>query len=306
MERQYLGLSTSIDITRESLSSMHEKKGNKLILLGTKGGPAIRPNGSMPTSSLLLLDGQKILVDAGLGVTRGLVNSGFDLKTLSAIFITHLHSDHILELGPLIHTAWATGLKSTINIYGPSGLVKYWNNFIASMALDIDNRISNEDRTPLEKFVKIHSLSDQPIVLGKLQAFFLEVPHPPMEECYAFKIVGSKSITFSGDTHFFPPLADFATNSDILVHEAILTDYIDTLVKKTGLGNKLRNHLIRSHTPLEKVMEIARIANCRMLILNHLIPNDDPAYDQKVWVDRSQKGWSGKTLVGRDGLEIKF
>ena len=285
---------------------MNEKIGNKLILLGTKGGPAVRPNGSMPTSSLLSLDGQKILIDAGLGVTRGLVNTGFDLRTLSTIFITHLHSDHILELGPLIHTAWATGLKSSINVYGPSGLVKYWTNFITSMALDIDNRTLNEDHTPLEKIVNIHRLSDQPLMLDKLQVFFLEVPHPPMEECFAFKFIGSKSITFSGDTHFFPPLADFARDSDILVHEAILTDYIDTLVEKTGLGNKLRKHLLRAHTPLEKVIKIARMANCKTLILNHLIPNDDPAYDQKVWLDRSQEDWSGKTLVGRDGLEIKL
>ena len=293
-------------MSNKILLHMRKNNGNKLTLLGTKGGPALRPNGSMPTSSLLSLDGQKILVDAGLGVTKGLINTGFDLRNLSTIFITHLHSDHVLELGPLIHTAWATGLKSPINIYGPSGIVTYWNNFLKSMALDINNRILNEDRPSLEKTVNICSLSTQPLIVGNLKAFFLEVPHPPMEECFAFKIEGSKTITFSGDTQFFPPLADFAKDSDILVHESILTDYITDLVKKTGLGDKLRNHLLRAHTPLEKVIEIARIANCKMLVLNHLIPSDASVYRKKILLEFVQKQWSEKILVGRDGLEVKL
>ena len=135
---------------------MNETLDNRLILLGTKGGPAVRPNGSMPTSNLLFLDHEKILIDAGLGVTKRLVDTGFDLRTLSTIFITHLHSDHILELGPLIHTAWVSGLKLPINVYGPSGLIHYWKNFLKSMATDIKNRISNEDLT--KSHLALHKL----------------------------------------------------------------------------------------------------------------------------------------------------
>ena len=60
---------------------------NHVALLGTKGGPSVRPGSSMPTSNLLVLDGQPIVVDCGLGVTRGLVDQGMNLKTLSTIFI---------------------------------------------------------------------------------------------------------------------------------------------------------------------------------------------------------------------------
>ena len=58
---------------------------NELFLLGTKGGPAIRPNGSMPSSSLLILDKKKILVDAGLGVSKSLTEINFNLNELSNI-----------------------------------------------------------------------------------------------------------------------------------------------------------------------------------------------------------------------------
>ena len=77
---------------------------NRVVLLGVKGGPSIRAKGAMPTSSLIELDGRRIVVDCGLGVTRGLVEAGVDLKTLDVILLTHLHSDHVLELGGLVHT----------------------------------------------------------------------------------------------------------------------------------------------------------------------------------------------------------
>ena len=60
------------------------------------------------------MDNKKILVDAGLGVSKSLTEINFNLNELSNIFITHLHSDHYLELGPLIHTAWTAGLKKKI------------------------------------------------------------------------------------------------------------------------------------------------------------------------------------------------
>ena len=119
-------------------------KKNVLFLLGTKGGPAIRPNGSMPSSSLLILDKKKILVDAGLGVSKSLTEINFNLNELSNIFITHLHSDHYLELGPLIHTAWTACLKKKIKVFGPKGLFDYWKKFLSSMEIDIKNREKNE------------------------------------------------------------------------------------------------------------------------------------------------------------------
>ncbi|MCA3346815.1 MAG: MBL fold metallo-hydrolase, partial [Roseomonas sp.] len=84
---------------------------DRVVLLGTKGGPAIRKGGPSPTANLLMIGGYPYVIDCGLGVTRGLVEAGLALPELRCIIITHLHSDHVLELGPLIHTAWTAGLK---------------------------------------------------------------------------------------------------------------------------------------------------------------------------------------------------
>ena len=107
-------------------------------------------------------------MDCGLGVTKGLVDQGMQLKDLSLIFITHLHSDHFLELGPLIHTAWTAGLKTPVAVYGPPGLAAYWEGFLASMKCDIDLRIEDEGRPDPRSLVTFHVIEegDQPHLSG--------------------------------------------------------------------------------------------------------------------------------------------
>ena len=103
----------------------------------------IDPGGPWPTSSLLELGGRTIIIDCGLGVTRGIVDAGLSLKALDLVFVTHLHSDHVLELGPLMHTAWTAGLATPVAVHGPAGTSEYWERFLQSMAFDIDIRIAN-------------------------------------------------------------------------------------------------------------------------------------------------------------------
>ena len=279
---------------------------NELILLGTKGGPAIRPKSSMPSSSFLILDGKKILIDTGLGVAKSLTDIGINLNEISNIFITHLHSDHYLELGPLIHTAWTAGHKGKINVYGPKGLINYWKNFLLSMSIDIKNRVKNEGRISLERIVKVIPIEKEYLNLGKIKVKFLKVPHPPLKDCYAYKFIGSKKIVFSGDTRYFKILASFSKKSDILVHEAMLPEYIDKIVKKTGLSTKLEKHLKSSHTTLDEVIKIAKLSSCKKLIINHLIPNDNKLDQRKEWLKKVKDRLNKKVIVGRDKLRIKL
>ena len=74
---------------------------NAVTLLGTKGGPSLRKGSPSPSSSVLQIDSQTILIDCGIGATRALVEADISLSDLDAIIITHLHSDHLLDLGPL-------------------------------------------------------------------------------------------------------------------------------------------------------------------------------------------------------------
>ena len=278
-----------------------------VALLGTKGGPAIRPGSTMPTSSLLVLGGRHIVVDCGLGVTRGLVDQGMELKTLSEIFITHLHSDHYLELGPLIHTAWTAGLATPVTIWGPKGLETYWNGFLTSMRADIELRISDEGRPDLRALVSIKVVDAGEVVKDDaLTVCAMRVLHPPLVDCFAFRFEGAgRRVVFSGDTARCDDLIGFSRSADLLVHEAMLEDALPALFARVGNGSdKLMAHLRASHTSAADAAEVAKAACVKRLALHHLVPSDDPDYDTAAWIAAVAPIGFEKIIIGRDGLRI--
>jgi ribonuclease BN (tRNA processing enzyme) len=279
---------------------------DRLVLLGTKGGPAIRPGGPMPTSSLLEMSGRRIVVDCGLGVTKGLVDAGVPLKTLDLVFITHLHSDHVLELGPLLHTAWTAGLSTPVRVFGPAGTEAYWLNFCQALDFDIEIRIEDEGRPDIRELVTFDEFTEGLVMEeGGLAVSALRVEHPPVTECYALRFSqGGRTVVFSADTAYFPPLADFAGGADILVHEAMLEAGVDRLVERTGNGERLKAHLMASHTLAADAGRIAADAGVGHLVLHHLIPADDPEFDEGHWREALRASWNGPLTVGYDGLTL--
>lgn len=279
---------------------------DRLVLLGSKGGPALRPGGPWPSSSLLEIGGRSIVVDCGLGVTRGLVDAGMSLKALDLIFVTHLHSDHVLELGPLIHTAWTAGLATPVTVYGPPGTNDHWRHFCWAMEFDIEIRIVDEGRPDIRELVSVKEFGEEAILgEGGLTVAALRVDHPPVTDCFALRFEhDGTSVVFSADTAFFPPLAGFAKGADILVHEAMLEEGVEHLVAKTGNGARLREHLFASHSLAEEAGRIASDAGVKRLVLNHLIPADDPAIGEADWVAAVRKTWAGDLTIACDGLVV--
>jgi len=283
---------------------------NYVALLGTKGGPAIRPKSSMPTSSLYVLNGQSIVVDCGLGVTKGLVDQDMELKDLSLIIISHLHSDHYLELGPLLHTAWTAGLKTEVEIYGPSGLDIYWQGFCASMKADIDLRIEDEGRPDLRDLITIHTIDAGHVLSrGGVTISAIRNQHPPLIDSFAlsFKTDGVHEvhIVYSGDTAPIKALEDFARGADLLIHEAMLESALPALMERVGNGSeKLMAHFLRSHTFAHDAAKTAANAGVKRLALTHLIPSDDPAYVAQDWHDACAGYYDGELIVGQDAIRI--
>jgi ribonuclease BN (tRNA processing enzyme) len=228
------------------------------------------------------------------------------LNTLDLIFITHLHSDHVLELGPLLHTAWTAGLSVPAKVLGPPGTEAYWRNFCQALDFDIDIRIADEGRPDIRDLVEIEEFGEGALLEENgLKVSALRVDHPPVTECYALAFEhGGRRIVFSADTNYFPPLAEFARGADILVHEAMLEEGVDRLVTRTGNGSTLKQHLMASHSLVEDAGRIATAAGCAHLVLHHLIPADDPGIGERHWIEAARKSWKGPLTVGRDGLTL--
>ena len=274
----------------------------KLVLLGTKGGPSQRAFGSFPNSQVLLVDGTPYVVDAGYGVTRRLLEAGVALPSLRYVFITHHHSDHNLEFGNLLYNSWANGLKTPVDAYGPTGLMALTRSYWESNRSDIETRIADEGRVDVRRLIVAHDI--QPGVVldnGVVKVTAMRNHHPPIEDSYAFKFeTHGKIIVFSGDTAYYPPLAEFAKNADLLVHEAMYGPGIEALAKRIGNGATLLKHLNDSHTRVEDVGRIAQAAGVKTLVLTHFVPGEDPSITPALWEAAAKSQFSGRIVVGSD------
>ena len=284
----------------------------RLHLLGSKGGPAIRTGGPSPTSMLIDIDGRVIVVDCGLGVTRGVVEAGCPLTRLDTILITHFHSDHTLEFGNLVHTAWTAGLATPVTVYGPSGISEMVAQFIALNRFDIETRIADEGRPDFKELITPRTYTEGVMFDdGTVRVTALRNDHPPVVDSFAlrFDIAATASraarcIVLSGDTAYLPALADFARGADLLVHEALYGPGVDALVARVKNGTRLKAHLLASHTLAEDAGRIATAAGVGHLVLNHLVPADDPAITPAHWEQAVRTTWHGPLTIGHDGLMI--
>ncbi|HEX6138481.1 MAG TPA: MBL fold metallo-hydrolase [Casimicrobiaceae bacterium] len=278
----------------------------RLVLLGTKGGPSFRAHSAVPTSHVLIVRGVPYVVDTGYGVTRHLLQAGVQLNALRYVFITHHHSDHNLEYGNLLYTAWANGLKSRVDAYGPPGLVDMTRDVMAANRLDIETRIADEGRGDLRKLVFAHEIGEGVIFQDdNVKVTALRNHHPPIVDSYAFKFeTQGRTIVFSGDTSYFPPLAEFAKGADVLIHEVMYGPGIEALARRIANGETLLKHLRDSHTLAEDVGRIAKAAGVKTLVLSHFVPGDDPSITRETWERAVRTSFDGRIVVGADLMEI--
>ena len=276
---------------------------DKIVLLGTGGGPRITTGGSWPTSSVLELSGRPYLVDAGMGVTRQFVEAGYKLDDIHTIAITHHHSDHNLELGPLLHTIWTSSKSRKIKIYAPVGIDRVIEGFLHSNAYDIDVRISDEKQADIAGMIETHEYAEGRVFADDLvEVDALRVAHPPVDECFALKFrTGSKTVVFSSDTCFFPLLSEFAKGADVLVHEAMHREGAEKMCARLSkIKPNLLDHMIAGHTLAQDAGRIATQAGVGHLALNHFTPRDEPGITPDHFRRAVRETWEGPLTIGSD------
>jgi ribonuclease BN (tRNA processing enzyme) len=278
----------------------------RLILLGTGGGPRPR-KGSSASAQVILANDMAYVVDCGNGVARQLAVAGVPLTTLRHVFITHQHSDHNADYGNLIWLAWAVGLNTRVDTWGPPPLEEMTRLFFEMNAYDINTRIADEGRSPLRPLVHVHELRQGGLVMQdeNLKVTAALVDHPLVVPAFAYRFDGAdRSIVISGDTALSDNLIKLAQGTDVLVHEAMYLPAVDRLVARVPTATTLKKHLIASHTSAEDAGRVAQAAGVKMLVLSHLIPADDPAITDQMWIDAARVHFRGPVVVGKDLLEL--
>jgi ribonuclease BN (tRNA processing enzyme) len=275
----------------------------RVILLGTKGGPT--PSAfRAPAAVAIAIDGLVYLVDCPSGVAGQLVRAGFRLDQLSQLFITHNHSDHVIDAGNLMVLAWGSGLKKPVTLHGPPPFNQIVTRSLAASSYDTTVRMREEGRPPLNPLVKVHELSAAGVIYqdSRVKVTCALVDHYTVKPAFAFRFdSATHSVVVSGDTKYSDDLVRLATGADLLIHEAMYLPGIDRLAH----GNaSLKEHLLRSHSTTEQVgMVAARSGVKKKLVLSHLVPAF-PDITDEMWLRGVRKNFTGEAVVGRDLQQV--
>jgi ribonuclease BN (tRNA processing enzyme) len=278
----------------------------RVVILASGGGPRPRKDRGT-TAHAVIVDGVLYVVDCGNGVARQLVQAGVALPTLRHVFLTHHHSDHNADYGNLLWLAWASGLRTRVDTWGPPPIEKMTRLFFEMNAYDIDTRIADEGRPPLVPLVHVHELTQDGVVLQdeRVKVTAALVDHPPVVPAFAFRFDGpERSIVFSGDTNKSDNLVRLAKDADVLIHETLWVPAVDRLVARNPYAATLKKHIIDSHTAVEDVGRVAAAAGVKTLVLSHLVPADDPTITDAMWIGAARPYFKGDIVVAHDGMEI--
>jgi ribonuclease BN (tRNA processing enzyme) len=192
-----------------------------------------------------------------------------------------------------------------------------------AFATDLNDRIRDNGKRSLEALVEVHDIDIPPIAGFKSPN---ETPSPPMEPfklfeddrvrvsatlvyhapvwpAFAYRVdTDDGSIVFSGDTARNDNLIKLAKGADILVHEVIVTSWVNGLfpTPRSVAEEGLTQHLLNAHTPVEEVGGIAEAAGVKKLVLSHIVPGN--AIREQLLP--AGKGFSGELVIGRDLMQI--
>jgi ribonuclease BN (tRNA processing enzyme) len=256
---------------------------------------------------VILVDDTPYIVGCVNGVTRQLVAANVALRAIRHVFITHHHSDHNADYGNLLLLAWTAGLQTPVDCWGPPPLLSMTAQFLALNATDIDARIADEGRVPLAPLLRAHDVDGEGVVLddGRVRVTAALVDHPPLARAFAYRFdTVDRSIVISGDTRKSDALVRLARGADVLVHEALFPSAIDRLVAGVSNAPSLKNSIIGHHTSVEEVGQVAAAAGVKTLVLSHLVPAEDPAITDDMWIGAARASFGGTIVVGRDLMEI--
>jgi ribonuclease BN (tRNA processing enzyme) len=268
-----------------------------LITLGT-GGPNPDPSRQGPATAVTV--GERLfLFDAGTGVERQLRAAGLPVSGPTALFITHLHSDHTLGLADLILTSWVMRRTRPFTIYGPHGTATMVRHLLAAYAEDIAIRTDGlEHEVRGGEQVNVQEI--RPGVIfdsGGVRIRAIPVPHGSWREAYAYLVEApGRRILISGDTRASDSLAAYAVGVDVLVHE-VYPSTRSVRENRPG-GDDWPAYLRSFHTSGEDLGAIAAKAHPGLLVLTHVVRMGAP--DSEVVAGIRRGGYTGPLVVAKD------
>lgn len=268
-----------------------------VITLGT-GGPNPLPDRQGPATAVTVGD-RVFLFDAGTGVERQMNAAGLPISGPTALFLTHLHSDHTLGLADLVLTSWVMRRVRPFPVYGPAGTRAMVGHLLAAYAEDIRIRTDGlEHEVRGGEQVDVHEIRPGVVFDSEgVRISAIAVPHGSWAEAYGYLIEApGRRILISGDTRYSEALERAATGVDVLVHEVYPMSR-SAREDRPG-GDDWPAYLRSFHTSDEDLAGLATRAHPGLLVLTHVVRMGAP--DPEVVAGIRRGGYDGPVVVAKD------
>jgi ribonuclease BN (tRNA processing enzyme) len=248
----------------------------RLTVLGSAASYA--GAGQACSSYLIETDEARVLVDCGNGSLANLAKVA-DPLTLDAVFVTHRHPDHFLDLlalqAAIRYAPAGPAPVGPVPLHAPEGLAD-------AIACVLDGR-GQEDFHAAFAFSPLESSRD--VVVGDVTLTPMPVEHIP--GTFALRIAsGSSVLCYTSDSRFGPPVLAAAEGAELLLCEATLPlAYAGRAPHMTG----------------EEAGRLATEAGAGRLVLTHLWPTAD----REELLSAARRAFSGEVTLATELLAVE-
>jgi ribonuclease Z len=288
---------TAVTLTSSQGTGAVSTKEIRVTLLGTASGPRAFPD-KAGISTLVEAGGERLLFDAGRGFMQRLVQAGFPMNAVTRLFLTHLHSDHVIGVPDLMLTPWpaAPERKVPLEVWGPAGTRQMMRRLEEAFAFDIHMRRDvDESFSPEGIRMVAHDIQEGKVYEknGVTVTAFL-VTHGLVKPSYGYRVdYAGRSVALSGDTSPSDNLVAVCKGVDVLIHEAIDVDVLRRLVP-----DKARmDAIVARHTTPEQAAGIFTRVSPRLAVFSH-------SPGTAAIAEQTRRSYPGRVEMGEDLMVI--
>jgi ribonuclease Z len=276
-------------------------------LLGTAAGPTTSPQ-RLGISTLVIAGPEKLLFDCGRNLTTGMARLAIDPADVTKVFLTHLHSDHIVSLPELYLFPWAQGRTVPLQVWGPTGTRSMAKHLQDAFSFDVHIRRDVDEKFPAEG-IKVTATDIREGVVYeangvKVTAF--TVDHGPVKPAFGYRVdYRGRSVALSGDTKASDNLIKFSQGVDVLIHEVgrskqdpAFIGPPDELLPNSRLTRGQTKTIAEHHTDGAEAGRVFERVKPRLVVFSHY--NAPPA----AVLSLVRQSYAGSVEFGEDLMTI--
>ena len=264
----------------------------RVTLLGT-GSPRPLMDRFGP-SILVEAGGEKLIFDVGRGAMQRLFQLDVSYADVTGVFLTHLHSDHIVGLPDLWLTGWIISNRTTpLSLWGPTGTRRMAANLERAFTFDRDIRV-REGKVPVAGGqIDAHDISQQVVFdRGGVKVTSFLVDHGMVRPALGYRVdAGSRSVVLSGDTRYSPNLIRHAKGVDLLIHE------VGAASAEELRRNENSRTIIAHHTTPERAAQLFNEVRPKLAVFSHIVLRDISVEDV---MRTTRQTYAGPLQLGED------